>query len=153
MQHDGIWVEVVKAYRAEQGKLDRYANGGLEGDTTDAFAKVLSRKLEEVYYEELRSPMLGAINAGLTPWVLIAGDGGRANEVYLFTRSRPNCFATKGMGGWSTPAIGTPTKVDVKWNGKKRRRRGAELWPIGTWSLKAAFYYTNLAQGWHSRRR
>ena len=56
-----------------------------------------------------------------------AGDGGRANQVYAWTRGRHRAFAIKGMPGWTHPAIGTPTKVSINLKGKKIAR-GATLW-------------------------
>jgi phage terminase large subunit GpA-like protein len=47
--------------------------------------------------------------------------------------------AIKGVPGWSAPAIGTPTQVDVTIGGRKIKG-GASLWPVGGWSLKATFY-------------
>jgi phage terminase large subunit GpA-like protein len=54
-------------------------------------------------------------------------------------RGRPKAKALKGMPGWYLPPLGTPAKVDVTFRGKKRKR-GALIWPVGTWSLKAEFY-------------
>jgi phage terminase large subunit GpA-like protein len=68
-----------------------------------------------------------------------AGDGGRSNQVYAWTRELYRAHAIKGQSGWTTPAIGAPTKVDITLAGK-RRKRGATLWPVGTWSLKGDHY-------------
>ena len=46
------------------------------------------------------------------------------------------------MPGWGAPAIGTPGQVDITLSGRKIRR-GANVWPVGTWSLKGT-YYANL---------
>ena len=71
-----------------------------------------------------------------------AGDGGRFNQVCAWATGRHRAFAIKGRPGWSAPAIGTPSKVSVTWKGEKRKG-AAQLWPIGTWPLKAT-YYDNL---------
>lgn len=47
-------------------------------------------------------------------------------------------FGLKGMDGWRRPPLGSPTKQDIDWAGKKL---GAVLlWPVGTWDLKSEHY-------------
>lgn len=139
VQHSGIWYEVV-AY-ASNGETWSVRHGFLEGETTDhnigAFAK-----LAEVYEQEFPDAF-GAMRK-IDALAVDAGDGGRANQVYCWTRSRPRALAVKGMAGWTYPAIGTPTPVEIKLTGKKIKN-GATLWPVGTWSLKSVFY-TNLGK-------
>jgi phage terminase large subunit GpA-like protein len=48
-------------------------------------------------------------------------------------------FAVDGRDGWSTPPLGSPSLVDVDLTGR-RSRKGAKLWPVGTWGLKGTFY-------------
>ena len=62
-----------------------------------------------------------------------------SNTVYLFTRRYDRVFALDGRDGWQTPPIGTPSKKQVKWNGRPVKG-GVLLWPTGTWSLKSHFY-------------
>jgi hypothetical protein len=69
-----------------------------------------------------------------------AGDGGRANQVYLFCRGRHKAHAVKGMPGWGRAAIGTPTQVGITRQGQREVRGRTMLWPVGTWDLKAEFY-------------
>lgn len=134
VQHTGIWVEVV-AYAADRQSWS-LTYRFLEGDTTDpqrgAFAL-----LAEVYDEQFADAFGG--HRRLDAMAVDAGDGGRANQVYSWCRSRAQAFAVKGMPGWTYPAIGTPTRVDITLAGK-RKRKGATLWPVGTWSLKGLFY-------------
>ena len=137
VQHSGIWVEVV-AFAPDRQSWTVSARW-LEGDTTDPEAGAFLA-LGKVYDEDFPDAFGGFRR--LDAMGVDAGDGGRANQVYSFTRKRPKAFALKGMPGWTTPAIGTPTKVDVTYRGR-RRTGGATLWPVGTWSLKAEFY-TNL---------
>lgn len=46
--------------------------------------------------------------------------------------------ALDGRPGWKLPAIGTPKTVDVDYQGRKVG--AVQLWPVGTWDLKAALY-------------
>ena len=134
VQHSGIWLEVVAFSPDRQSwTVDRRF---LDGDTTDpergAFAT-----LAEVYDE--RFPDAHGGFRQIMALAIDAGDGGRANQVYAFTRGRARAYAVKGMSGWNRPAVGTPTKVNVTLRGKKQKG-GANLWPVGTWDLKAEFY-------------
>jgi phage terminase large subunit GpA-like protein len=54
-------------------------------------------------------------------------------------RGKAATFALKGEDGWSRPAIGQPSPVDIDFKGK-RIRNGAMVWAVGTWPLKGAFY-------------
>ncbi len=137
VQHSGIWYEVV-AFGADKQSWS-VLHGFIEGDTTDpergAFldlVKVYDRQFPDAF---------GAMRQ-IDALAIDAGDGGRANQVYAWTRGRHRAFAIKGMPGWTTPAIGTPTRVSINLKGKKIAG-GATLWPVGGWTLKAT-YYANL---------
>ncbi|MGD9923127.1 MAG: phage terminase large subunit family protein [Pseudorhodoplanes sp.] len=134
VQHSGIWVEGVAF--ASNGESWSVFHDFLEGETTDprggAFAKLAA------LYDRAFPDAFGG-RRRFDAMAIDAGDGGRSNQVYAFCRKRPLAYAIKGVSGWTAPAIGTPSQVDVKDNGKKIRR-GATLWPVGTWSLKATFY-------------
>ena len=134
VQHTGIWYEVV-AY-APNGESWTVRHDFLDGDTTDpergAFAKlaeIAGTKFPDAF-GRLRD---------LDAMAIDAGDGGRFNQVCTWARGRPRCYAIKGMPGWTYPALGTPTSVDISVNGRKIAN-GATLWPVGTWSLKATWY-------------
>lgn len=134
VQHSGIWVEVV-AYGADRQSWSvswRF----LEGDTTD-HKRGAWPKLAEVYDEVFEDSFGG--QRSIEAMAVDAGDGGRANQVYAWCRSRSRAFAIKGQPGWTHPAIGAPSRVDINLRGRKIRR-GATLWPVGTWSLKGEFY-------------
>lgn len=134
VQHRGIWVEIVAwAQNKENWCVSRRY---LEGETTDAERGAFAL-LDDVLSEQFPDAFGGW--RSLDAMAVDAGDGGRSNQVYQFCRARPKAFAIQGLPGWTRPAIGTPTKVDVTYSGEKVRR-GATLWPIGTWSLKAEFY-------------
>ncbi len=135
VQHSGIWVHVdAWAPDAQSWVIWREF---LEGDTTDPVGGAWL-KLQALYDDRFEDAYG---NRRLIDGMAIdAGDGGRANQVYAFVRSRPaRAYAIKGMPGWSRPALGTPTKVSVTLRGKKIPG-GAQLWPVGTWDLKAEFY-------------
>lgn len=134
VQHSGIWVEVV-AWAPDRQSWSVTARW-LEGDTTDPTRGAWAQ-LDAVYQESFVDAFGG--HRRIDAMAVDAGDGGRANQVYIWTRLRPKTFAIQGRPGWTRPAIGTPTRVDVTISGKKRRR-GATLWPVGTWSLKADLY-------------
>lgn len=134
VQHTGIWAEVV-AFAPDRQSWCVSARW-LEGDTTDpergAWLHLAS------FYDERFADAFGGTRT-LDALAVDAGDGGRAHQVYAWTRGRPKAYAVKGMPGWTHPAIGTPTPVDINFRGK-RIRRGARLWPVGTWSLKGELY-------------
>jgi len=134
VQHSGIWYEIVAYGRDRQSWSIRH--GFLEGETTDpdkgaflALAKV---------YDETFPDAFGA-HRQIDALSVDAGDGGRANQVYAWSRARHRAFAVKGLPGWTTPAIGTPTRVSISLSGRKLKG-GATLWPVGTWALKGTFY-------------
>lgn len=106
--------------------------GVIEGDTAsppvwDALDRLLARAWPD--WQGVAWPVeMTAIDAGYnTQWV------------YQFTRTRPRAMAVKGMPGHLAPAVGLPTPQEVSWRGK-RIKRGAMLWPIGDWTLKAEIY-------------
>lgn len=134
VQHSGIWYEVVAwSPDAQSWSID---HGFLEGETTDHSAGAFAQ------LAKLMSGTWGdAFNArrSIDALAIDAGDGGRANQVYAWTRTQARTFAIKGVSGWTAPAIGTPTRVSITLSGKKMKG-GATLWPVGTWSLKHTFY-------------
>jgi phage terminase large subunit GpA-like protein len=78
------------------------------------------------------------------PWSLdaFAVDAGYlSQQVYRWTRryvTTRKVFAIKGVPGWSAPAIGTPGKVDIDYEGRKIGQ--ALIWPVGTWNQKSEVY-------------
>ena len=134
VQQRGIYYEVVAwdGLTQESWSLDV---GYLEGETADPTSRVW-RDLAEVY--EQRYP-----DSYGNAWAvdLFGVDAGfNSNAVYAWTRGRPKAMALKGVPGWTRAAIASsPTKQDLTERGRLIRR-GAELWPVGTWSLKAQLY-------------
>jgi phage terminase large subunit GpA-like protein len=140
VQHSGIWFEIVAA--AANGETWSVDHGFLEGDTTDHKSGAFAQLAE--IYERSYADAFGASRVA-DAFAVDAGDGGRANQVYQWCRLRPRAFAIKGVAGWTSPAIGTPSRVDIKQGKRKVIKGGATVWPVGTWSLKATFY-TNLTK-------
>lgn len=133
VQHNGIWMQTVAFGRDKQSWV--VTRRFLEGDTTDAERGAWT-KLTVAYEEIYRT----AYGDGRTCDFLAvdAGDGGRQNQVLAWCRGRPRAFAIKGMPGWTTPAIGTPSKTTINAGGQRIGR--GNLWPIGTWPLKSVIY-------------
>lgn len=108
--------------------------GFLPGDTADKDAACWAA-LTELY--ERRWP-----DAYGNAWALdgMGVDSGfNTKAVYEWTRRHPKAIATKGVAGWTAPAIGTPARLELSRTGKKRKY-GGKSWPVGTFSLKAEFY-------------
>lgn len=139
VQHSGIWVEVVAwGYDKQSWVIEAKF---LPGDTTDHHTGAFAALHEQIYAREWtdswgRTWRLDAMG-------IDAGDNqdGRAQQVFAFARTRHGVFATRGVGGWSAPAIGTPGRRQVVLAGKKDGT--IAVWPLGTWSLKSV-WYTNL---------
>ena len=132
VQKDGVYFEIVAwGVGLTSWVIDA---GFLVGETADEAAAIwmeLGKVYERRYQDSFGN--WRAIDA------FAVDSGYLAPQVYHWTRKRPNACAVKGQPGWYHPVIGTPTKVDVNLKGRKLRR-GAMLWPVGTWSLKAVLY-------------
>lgn len=133
VQGNGIWVE-VKAYGKDRQRavVDvLWISGGTEDPQRGAFAE-----LSEVYartyadaFGNRRAVDLFGVDAGY-----------RSHVVYTWCRNHPKAMALDGLDGWNRPPIAAiPKKVDIDLGGK-RIKKGAELWSVGTYSLKATFY-------------
>src|SRR5262249_36552145 len=105
VQHGGIWYEVV-AYASNQESWS-IEHGFLEGETTDQNAGAFA-KLAQLYDKKFPDAFKGYRQ--IDAIAVDAGDGGRANQVYNWSRARARAFAIKGVAGWTAPAIGTPIK-------------------------------------------
>ena len=47
-------------------------------------------------------------------------------------------FALDGRDGWRLPPLGSPSKIDVDFDGRKAGT--VLLWPVGTWDMKSELY-------------
>lgn len=143
VQHSGLWLHADAWAPDAQSWV--VTSRWIPGDTTDgnlgawaALAKIYDERFEDAFGNHRH----------IDAMAIDAGDGGRANQVYQFCRNRGRAFAIKGMPGWGRPAFGpTPIAVSVKIG--KAKRRG-ELWPVGTWDLKAGFYDDLRKDGRHA---
>lgn len=132
VQLRGIYVEVVawspnrQSWTVEALFLD----GETEDHRFGAWAK-----LTEVYDRTF----LDAFGGQRAVDAFGVDSGYRTNAVYNWVRQRPKAFALKGVDGWSRPAMGIKSLVDVS-DGTRRIRHGAAVWPVGTWPLKSGFY-------------
>lgn len=107
--------------------------GVIEGDPNDAATWVQHTRMMEA-----RRYRLGpSAEIGVDAWAIDSGFVSHA--VYHYCRGRPGVFAVDGRHGRTEPFVGSPKKVDVKWNGK-RVPKGAVLWPVGTFPLKSDHY-------------
>lgn len=107
--------------------------GEIKGDPHqgEVWATLAADVLRRTY-----SPSGGA-PVGVEAWAVDSGFATQA--VYNFTRARPGVYAIDGRHGRLLPMIGSPSRVDVTFAGK-RKKRGAMLWPVGTWALKSDHY-------------
>ena len=143
VQMNGIWFEVLARGRDRQTWVVDV--GFLPGDTASPDSEpfrqlgdqVLHRAFPDAWGRPRRVEALG-IDSGY-----------RSHVVYSWVRThqRPNpetgadvLLALKGEDGWSRPAIGLPRKVDIDLAGRRIVRGGCQLWSVGTWPLKGAFY-------------
>jgi phage terminase large subunit GpA-like protein len=132
VQGNGLFYEVI-GWGADKQSWSIDA-GFLPGDTADPDGLVW-RMLSELYERRYPDAYGNAWQADATG----VDAGFNTEAVKAWVRGRPRAFALKGQPGWYLPPLGTPAKVDVTFGGKKRSR-GALIWPVGTWPLKAEFY-------------
>lgn len=142
VQARGVWYTIT-AYTEDRRRYLIDANY-LDGDTGNPNAAVwghLARAtLDRIF------PLVGGGTRRLD--ALAIDSGFHTASVYAVAArlQRPHwatgmetVYAVKGRESWGTAPIGTATPVTVDLAGK-RLRRGAKVWPVGTWPLKAAFY-------------
>lgn len=106
--------------------------GVIEGDPTDAETWIA--------HDEVIARRYGP-QGGMPVQVDLWGvdSGFNSQMVYHYCRGRPNVMALDGRHGRTEPFLGTPKKVDIKFNGQ-RVKGGAVLWPVGTYPLKSDHY-------------
>ncbi|MCF1502920.1 phage terminase large subunit family protein [Afifella sp. H1R] len=146
VQHNGIWAEAVAFAEDRQtwSVTAEFFQGATDNPNEGAW------KLLDAFYRREFEDAFGNPRS-LDALTVDGSDGNRANQVLEWCRRRPRCYAIKGQGGRGVPAISVPKKVGVTRKGKRRRFGSAELWPVGTWTLKSEFYAnlhkTGLAAG------
>lgn len=142
VQMRGIWLSIrAFAPNRESWSVDATY---IEGDTSDHNGPVFQQLRKETL--ERRFP--DAFGGERTVDALGVDSGYRANVVYSFVRNSQRqhpmsgkdlVLATKGLKGWSRPALGQPSLVDIDLAGQKVTQ-GAKVWGIGTWPLKVTLY-------------
>ena len=132
VQMRGIYVEVLALGHDRQSWVVDATF--IDGDTSDPSAGAFV-KLTEIYERQYRD----AFGNRRRVDAFGVDSGYRSHVVYTWCRARPGAFALDGRDGWSKPALGTLSLVDIDFGGRKVKQ-GAALWPVGTWPLKALFY-------------
>lgn len=145
VQMRGIWLEILAtAPNRETWVVDAMY---IDGDTSDPNGPVFDTLRRETVDREFPDAFGGMRQID----ALGVDSGYRSHIVYAWVRKtqrlhpmsgREIILATKGLKGWSRPAIGQPSLVDIDLGGKKIRE-GAKVWGLGTWPLKAS-HYTDL---------
>jgi phage terminase large subunit GpA-like protein len=142
VQQRGVWLEVVAhASNRETWSVDAlYISGDTSDPNGDVFRQLRRETIDREFpdaFGRMRRLDAFAIDSGF-----------RAHVVYAFVRNAQRAhpdtgkdliLATKGLTGWSRPAIGQPTLVDIDLAGKKVKQ-GAKVWGLGTWPLKVTTY-------------
>lgn len=154
VQMRGIWVEVAAfAPNRESWVVDAlYLDGSTEGPDGEAFDRlkkeVLDRDFPDAFGRTRRIDAL-AVDSGYRSHVVYSWV--RQNQRAHPDTGRNLVLAVDGRDGWGKPAIGTPSLVDINLSGHKVKK-GCQLWPVGTWPLKGAFYEDLRKQGVASGR-
>ncbi|VFU07923.1 phage terminase large subunit family protein [Methylocella tundrae] len=142
VQMRGIWVEITAfAPNRESWVVDAfYIDGGTESFDAGAFerlaAQTIDREFPDAFGRKRRLDAF-AIDSGYRSHVVYAWV--RKNQRLHDITGRDTVLAVDGRDGWGKPPIGTPSLVDIDLAGHKVKK-GCQLWPVGTWPLKGAFY-------------
>ena len=132
VQKDRIEVEIVAWGKDKQSWSVEYKIFYGDPASSDLW-KQLSELLQETLTHESGVDL---------PIMMLAIDSGYATqEVYNWVRKQPasRVMAIKGVSRSVAP-LGSPSKVDVTYRGKKLRR-GLRMWPVGVSILKSEFYH------------
>lgn len=142
VQMRGIWVEITAfASDRQNWTVDAfYIDGGTESAEDGAFERLAAQTIDREFpdaFGRTRKLDAFAIDTGYRTHVVYSW--ARKQQRLHDITGRDVILAVDGREGWGRPAIGTPTLVDIDLAGQKVRK-GARLWPVGTWPLKGAFY-------------
>lgn len=107
--------------------------GVIEGDPSDP--QTWARHDEIVMNWQVRPG--GGMAVKPDAWAVDSGYQSQA--VYNYVRGRPGLYAIDGRPGRMMPFVGFPRSVDITVNGK-RVKKGAMIWPLGTFALKSDHY-------------
>lgn len=142
VQMRGIWLEILAhGPNREKWVVDAlYIDGDTSSVNSDAFEGLKRETLDREFPD--------AFGGKRKLDALSVDSGYRSHVVYAWVRQNQRLhpltghdlvLATKGMKGWSRPAIGQPTLVDIDLGGRKVRE-GCKLWALGTWPLKSTVF-------------
>ncbi len=142
VQMRGIWFEILALAPDRQSWVvdAGYIDGGTESPVEGAFERLALQTIEREFPDAFggtRHLDAFAIDSGYRSHVVYAWV--RRNQRLHDMTGRDVVFATKGLDGWGRPPVGTPSLVDIDLAGHKVKK-GCQLWPVGTWPLKGAFY-------------
>lgn len=132
VQMRGIYYEIA-AYGPDRQKWIVDADI-IEGETDDPHAGAF-RKLAEVFERKWPDAYQGTRRVD----AFGVDSGFRSHVVYTWCRGRTGAYALKGLDGWSRPALGQGSPVEIDFRGK-RIRNGVLVYGVGTWPLKGAHY-------------
>ena len=142
VQMRGIWVEIIAfAPDRQSWVIDAfYIDGGTEDPAGGAFERLATQTIEREFPDAFGRPRrldAFAIDSGYRTHVVYSWV--RRNQRLHDITGRDVVLAVDGRDGWGKPPIGTPSLVDIDLAGRKVKK-GCQLWPVGTWPLKGAFY-------------
>lgn len=112
----------------------RIDGGVIEGDPDDAAFWLQLDPVIAKRYEDMNGKPWGIDAIGIDAGFL-------SQRVYGFVKRHAasgRVYALDGRPGWKLPALGTPSKRDIDFEGKKLG--AVMLWPVGTWDLKSELY-------------
>lgn len=131
VQKDGFYFEVVGwGVGKTSWVIDK---GFLTGDTSRPETWKHLDDLYDTYYEN-------AWGQAFQTDQMAVDAGYNTHLVHAWVRGRPRAMAVRGVPGPQTPVLGTPTKLDIGYSGKKKQRSGLRVWPVGGWQAKTELY-------------
>lgn len=131
VQKDGFYYEVVGW---GIGKTSWVIDiGFLPGDTGHP---ATWKQLDDLYNRHYENAWGRSFSCDM----LAIDSGYMTHLVYNWARGKPKAIAVKGMAGAQAPVLGTASKVDITFAGKKKKTGSMRVWPVGTWQAKSEFY-------------
>jgi phage terminase large subunit GpA-like protein len=131
VQKDGFYYEVVGW---GIGKTSWVIDiGFLSGDTGHP---ATWKQLDDLYHRYYENAWSRSFQADM----LAIDSGYMTHLVYQWVRGKPRAFAVKGVAGAQAPVLGTASKIDVTFTGKRKKRGSMRIWPVGGWQAKSEFY-------------
>ena len=120
------WGRNLESWLIDSGVIEGDPN---DAETWDKLDPIISRKYEDFCGKPQQIDAFGVDSGFLS------------QKVYAFCRRwswSGRVFALDGRTGWKLPPLGTPSKRDIDYDGRKIG--AVQLWPVGTWDLKSEMY-------------